>query len=121
LLSLLNDEQQICVVKSVLCNNYHMVLGTPGSGKTTAIVVLIKILAALRKRVLVVTFTNSAIDNVMLRLKESGFEQFIRVTNNTSSVDESIQNNVRTHKHFEKMSHIQETIDNNFVFGTTCL
>jgi len=46
-----------------------MVLGTPGSGKTTAIVVLIKILAALRKRVLVVTFTNSAIDNVMSRLK----------------------------------------------------
>ena len=51
-----------------------MVLGTPGSGKTTAIVVLIQILAKLKKRVLVVSFTNSAIDNVLSRLKSAGFE-----------------------------------------------
>ena len=67
-----------------------MVLGTPGSGKTTAIVVLIKILAQLKKRVLVVSFTNSAIDNVLSRLKESGFKKFIRVTNNISSVDDRV-------------------------------
>ena len=64
-----------------------MVLGTPGSGKTKAIVVLIKLLAALKKRVLLVSFTNQAIDNVLVRLKESGFSQFIRVTNNSSSAD----------------------------------
>ena len=46
-----------------------MVLGTPGSGKTTAIIVLIKILAKMKKKVLVVSFTNSAIDNVLSRLK----------------------------------------------------
>jgi superfamily I DNA/RNA helicase len=91
------------VIKSVLCNNYHMVLGTPGSGKTTAIVVLLKILAALKQKVLVVTFTNSAIDNVLSRLKASGFDQFVRVTNNISSAHESIQANVKTHKNFESM------------------
>lgn len=68
-LSILNEEQKIAVIKSVLSDNYHMVLGTPGSGKTTAIVVLIKILAQLKKRILVVSFTNSAIDNVLTRLK----------------------------------------------------
>jgi len=67
-----------------------MVLGTPGSGKTTAICVMIRILALLKKRVLVVSFTNSAIDNVLTRLKATGFEKFIRVTNNLSSVEESI-------------------------------
>ena len=67
-----------------------MVLGTPGSGKTSAIVVLIKILAKMKQRVLVVSFTNSAIDNVLGRLKASGFNQFVRVTNNISSVDESV-------------------------------
>jgi DNA replication ATP-dependent helicase Dna2 len=45
-----------------------LILGTPGSGKTTAIIVLIKILAALKKKVLVVSFTNNAVDNVFLKL-----------------------------------------------------
>ena len=85
------------MLKSVMANNYHMVLGTPGSGKTTAIVVLIRILAQMKQRVLVVSFTNSAIDNVLGRLKKSGFNNFIRVTNNIASADEYIQSNVRTY------------------------
>lgn len=80
----LNPEQRQCVMKSALCGAnvpangggklgsgaYHMVLGTPGSGKTTAIVALIKVLAKMKQRVLLVNFTNQAIDNVLVRLKE---------------------------------------------------
>ena len=91
------------MIKSILADNYHLVLGTPGSGKTTAIIVLIKILALLKKRVLIVSFTNSAIDNVLSRLKQSNFNNFVRVTNNISSVEESVQSNVKTHKMFENM------------------
>ena len=80
----------MAVLKSISADNYHMVLGIPGSGKTTAIVVLIRILAAMKKRVLVVSFTNSAIDNVLGRLKLSGFNNFVRVTNNIASVDEPV-------------------------------
>ena len=47
-LKVLNEEQQIAALKSILAQNYHMVLGTPGSGKTTAIVVLIRILAQMK-------------------------------------------------------------------------
>ena len=83
-----------------------MVLGTPGSGKTTAIVVLIKILAQMKKRVIVVSFTNSAIDNVLWRLKESGFNKFLRVTNNISSVDDRIQDNVKLNKMYQSMKEI---------------
>lgn len=94
------------MLKSIMANNYHMVLGTPGSGKTTAIVVLLRILAAMRQRVLVVSFTNSAIDNVLGRLKKSGFNNFIRVTNNIASADEAIQSNVRTYQMFDSMDQI---------------
>jgi len=45
------------------------VLGTPGSGKTTAIVILLKILVKLKRRVLLVSFTNTALDNVLKKLK----------------------------------------------------
>ena len=96
-LSVLNEEQRAAVLKSILSRNYHMVLGTPGSGKTTAIVVLLRILAAMKKRVLVVSFTNSAIDNVLTRLKNTGFENFVRVTNNMSSVEEQVQGHVKTY------------------------
>ena len=94
----------MAVIKSILADNYHMVLGTPGSGKTTAIVVLLKILAQMKKRVLVVSFTNSAIDIVLSRLKQSGFNDFVRVTNSPSSVEESVKPNVRTNRGFQSMS-----------------
>jgi superfamily I DNA/RNA helicase len=83
-----------------------MVLGTPGSGKTTAIVVLIKILAMMKQKVLVVSFTNSAIDNVLGRLKDSGFKQFVRITNNIASVDEKVQSNSKTNSMFDNMKQI---------------
>ena len=88
-----------------------MVLGSPGSGKTTAIVSLIKILAKMKQRVLLVNFTNQAIDNVLIRLKDSGFTDFIRVTNNPSSVDELLRPNVKTYSMFDTMEQIKETFD----------
>lgn len=78
-----------------------MVLGTPGSGKTTAIIVLLRILAKMKKKVLVVSFTNSAIDNVLKRLKREKFSQFIRVTNNLTAVDPEIQPFARTYQSFQ--------------------
>lgn len=80
-----------------------MVLGTPGSGKTTAIVALVKILAKMKQRVLLVNFTNQAIDNVLIRLKDSGFNSFVRVTNNINSVDPLLHDNVKTHHMFDTM------------------
>ena len=65
---MLNLEQQSAVLMSILANNYHMILGTPGSGKTTAIVVLLRILAKMKRRVLLVSFTNAALDNVLTKL-----------------------------------------------------
>ena len=62
-------------------------MGTPGSGKTSAIVKLIKILEKRKMSVLLISFTNQAVDNVLIRLKEEGFNQFARITNNVNSVD----------------------------------
>jgi cellulose biosynthesis protein BcsQ len=98
-----------------------MVLGTPGSGKTTAIVSLVKILAKMKQRVLLVNFTNQAIDNVLIRLKDSGFNSFVRVTNNINSVDSLLHDKVKTHHMFDNMDQIRAVFDTTYVFGTTCL
>jgi DNA replication ATP-dependent helicase Dna2 len=87
-------------LKCIAADNYHMVLGTPGSGKTQAIVTLIRILAQMEKKVLVVSFTNQAIDNVLIRLKATNFNDFIRVTNNFDSVEDELHPHVRTAKKY---------------------
>jgi DNA replication ATP-dependent helicase Dna2 len=72
-ISHLNLEQQMAVLKCIATQDYHMVLGTPGSGKTEVIVTLLQILASMRQKVFLVSYTNQAIDNVLTRLLDKGF------------------------------------------------
>jgi DNA replication ATP-dependent helicase Dna2 len=74
----LNKEQHHAVRCAALCNDYALVLGMPGAGKTTAIVAMVRSLARVGKRVLLTSYTNSAVDNVLLKLAEiAGKEDFI--------------------------------------------
>jgi len=74
----LNKEQHYAVRCAVLCKDYALVLGMPGAGKTTAIVAMVRSLASVGKRVLLTSYTNSAVDNVLLKLAEmAGNEDFI--------------------------------------------
>ena len=98
-----------------------MVLGTPGSGKTTLIVALVRILVQMKQRVLVVSFTNQALDDALLRLQASGFKDFIRITNNITSTHVDIQGYVKNTYDFDSFKQIKQTIDDNYVYGATCL
>lgn len=98
-----------------------MIQGVPGSGKTLTIVSLINILASMKKKILLVNFTNSQVDNVLVSLRESGFEKFVRLSSNQSSVDQRIRDKVVQPNMFKSMSQIQEFVDDTYVFGMTCL
>jgi hypothetical protein len=65
----LNGEQQEAVRRALLARDYTLVLGMPGTGKTSTIVLLVRVLVALCRRVLVVSYTHSAVDNIMLKLQ----------------------------------------------------
>jgi DNA replication ATP-dependent helicase Dna2 len=74
----LNKEQHHAVRCAVLSKDYSLVLGMPGAGKTTAIVAMLRSLATVGKRVLLTSYTNSAVDNVLLKLAQmAGKEEFI--------------------------------------------
>jgi DNA replication ATP-dependent helicase Dna2 len=47
-----------------------LIKGLPGTGKTQTLVTLIRILTLLNKSVLITSHTNSAVDNILLRLME---------------------------------------------------
>lgn len=61
----------------------------PGTGKTSTIVQAIKGLVALGKSVLLTSYTNSAVDNVLLKLLQEGV-RFLRL-GRTESVHPLLQ------------------------------
>ena len=55
----------------MLCSqDYTLLLGMPGTGKTTTIACLVQVLVARGNSVLLTSHTNSAVDNVLLKLKK---------------------------------------------------
>lgn len=69
ILSDLNSVQKSAVVKALLVNEYLLLKGLPGTGKTQTLVALIRLLVLMNKSVLITSHTHSAIDNVLMRLK----------------------------------------------------
>lgn len=50
--------------------DYALILGMPGTGKTTTIACLVQILVAQGKSILLTSYTHSAVDNILLKLKK---------------------------------------------------
>ena len=52
--------------------DYALIIGMPGTGKTSMIVEAVRALVARGRRVLVSSYTNSAVDNILLKLEATG-------------------------------------------------
>lgn len=64
----LNADQINAIKATILTDNYALIKGFPGAGKTETIVTLIQVLYAMKKTVLITSHTNSAVDNILIRL-----------------------------------------------------
>lgn len=73
-----NEDQEAAIAKLARTRDYCLVLGMPGTGKTTLVAHMIKMLVAAGKTVLLTSYTNSAVDNILLKLKEHGVD-FLRI------------------------------------------
>ena len=67
--SLLNIDQQNAIEKVMSAKNYALVLGMPGTGKTTTIAHIIRALVLKGKSVLLTSYTHTAVDNILLKIK----------------------------------------------------
>lgn len=70
MISHLSKNQIRAVIKSLMVDDYLLIQGFPGSGKTSTIVGIVKCLVDLGKSVLLTAYTNTAVDNMLLKLKE---------------------------------------------------
>ncbi|SJX65083.1 related to DNA2-DNA helicase [Sporisorium reilianum f. sp. reilianum] len=66
----LNDDQKVAIDKVLTAQDYALVLGMPGTGKTTTIAKLIELLVKLGKRILLTSYTHSAVDTILRKLGE---------------------------------------------------
>ncbi|KAK4643399.1 DNA replication endonuclease-helicase Dna2 [Podospora bellae-mahoneyi] len=66
----LNVDQKAAVEKVMSAKDYALVLGMPGTGKTTTIAHIIRALIGQGKTLLLTSYTHTAVDNILLKLKD---------------------------------------------------
>ena len=66
----LNVDQKAAIGKVMSAKDYALVLGMPGTGKTTTIAHIIRALVAQGKSVLLTSYTHTAVDNILLKLRK---------------------------------------------------
>lgn len=65
----LNVDQRRAIEKVMSAQDYALVLGMPGTGKTTTIAHIIRALTSQGKSVLLTSHTHTAVDNILLKLR----------------------------------------------------
>jgi GTPase SAR1 family protein len=124
----LNPIQQQAVTKVLAAQDYCLILGMPGTGKTTVIASLIRTLVEMNKTVLLTSYTHSAVDTILLKLKGKADFEILRLGNmdkvgflgrlasdllNTPSLIVGASRRSRVHFGGEKKGHV------NGAVGTT--
>lgn len=76
-----NTSQMLAIERGIKTKDIQLVLGPPGTGKTTVIVNWVKYFVKHGKRVLVSSQNNSAVDNVLERVGRDENARIIRIGN----------------------------------------
>lgn len=66
----INSDQRAAIDKVMSAQDYALVLGMPGTGKTTTIAHIIRALVARGKSVLLTSYTHTAVDNILLKVRD---------------------------------------------------
>ncbi|PVD31406.1 hypothetical protein C0Q70_06818 [Pomacea canaliculata] len=117
----LNKPQKTAILKVLMCKDYALIKGYPGTGKTSTIVSLVKILKELGHSVLLTSYTHSAVDNILLKLKEDNVP-FLRL-GRSSRVHPHLQNFVAENLtlNIKSVSELKEFYSSYAIVATSCL
>lgn len=116
-----NVDQTRAFDKVFKTQDYCLILGMPGTGKTTVIAEMIRMLASSKKTVLLTSYTNSAVDNILLKLREFDVD-FLRI-GNPSRIHQDIRDHVpgSGSKKVETYKDFKDVYMKPFVVAATCL
>ncbi|CAI2368332.1 unnamed protein product [Moneuplotes crassus] len=115
----LDQVQKEALSKSLECKYFHLVNGGPGTGKTTVLLKLLKVLKKEKKKVLLVSHSNSVLDDLLGKVQKEGIS-FKRIAFSSSQVHPDILGNTITPNSFEEYYDIMEVMEQN-LFATNAI
>lgn len=116
------NDGQLAAFRRISCaQDYCLILGMPGTGKTTVISHLIKMLVDAKKSVLLTSYTNSAVDNILLKVAKLNVD-FLRI-GNVNRIHPSIREYVigSERKPLDSLQDFESYIMKPYVVAGTCL
>ncbi|XP_076012061.1 DNA replication ATP-dependent helicase/nuclease DNA2 [Genypterus blacodes] len=118
----LNKPQKQAMKKVLLSKDYTLIVGMPGTGKTTTICTLVRILHACGFSVLLTSYTHSAVDNILLKLKRFrvGFLRLGQGQKVHPDILPYTEESARR-KGVHTLSELEQLYNKELVVGTTCM
>ncbi|KAI9738683.1 MAG: Tripartite DNA replication factor [Cirrosporium novae-zelandiae] len=116
----LNVDQKNAIEKVMSARDYALVLGMPGTGKTTTIVHILRALVSQGKSVLLTSYTHNAVDNILLKIRNDGFKIFRigALAKVHPDVQQFADLSGQRKKSFEDL---RDSYENSRIVATTCL
>ncbi|KAJ2051154.1 DNA replication endonuclease-helicase Dna2 [Coemansia sp. S16] len=115
----LNTGQAAVLRKVLSAADYALVMGMPGTGKTTTIAELVGLLVDQGKTVLLASYTHIAVDNILFKLQERNIPM-IRLGNKTK-VHPNIVQYMPSEVPYESVQQMDDYFRKAPVVATTCL
>ncbi|XP_057197424.1 DNA replication ATP-dependent helicase/nuclease DNA2 [Triplophysa rosa] len=118
----LNKPQKQAMKKVLLSKDYTLIVGMPGTGKTTTICTLVRILHACGFSVLLTSYTHSAVDNILLKLKrfKIGFLRLGRTQKVHHDILPFTEESGRA-KGIQTLEELEELYNKELIVATTCM
>ncbi|TCD66888.1 Tripartite DNA replication factor [Steccherinum ochraceum] len=117
----LNTNQRLAVRKVLCAKDYALILGMPGTGKTTVIATLIKALVHMGKSVLLTSYTHSAVDTILMKLKE-GVDFTILRLGSLDKIHPEVQGfTLAARRPAATVEQLEQQVMTPAVVATTCL
>ncbi|KAI0079151.1 Dna2-domain-containing protein [Panus rudis PR-1116 ss-1] len=117
----LNSSQQQAIRKVLSAEDYALILGMPGTGKTTVIAALIRVLVASGKSVLLTSYTHSAVDNILMKLKPDADFGMLRIGNIDKIHPEIREYTLAAYSDANSVEQLEKRVMAPLVVATTCL
>ncbi|PHZ11946.1 Dna2-domain-containing protein [Rhizopus microsporus ATCC 52813] len=116
----LNPDQRNVITKVLQAKDYNLILGMPGTGKTTTTAEIIKYLVGMNKTILVTAFTHTALDNVLSKVRDQGID--VLRLGNIDKVMQSMKDCVPSlNRNITTVEEMKIFYDSKRVVGVTCL
>uniref|UniRef100_F6V648 DNA replication ATP-dependent helicase/nuclease n=1 Tax=Ornithorhynchus anatinus TaxID=9258 RepID=F6V648_ORNAN len=119
----LNKPQRQAMKHVLLSKDYTLIVGMPGTGKTTTICALVRILYACGFSVLLTSYTHSAVDNILLKLAKFkvGFLRLGRAQKVHPDIQKFTEEEICRSKSIKSLASLEELYNSQSVVATTCM